>query len=139
MKLIPASRARWMILMDASWSGSPQAPNIMAPRQSGLTCMPVRPRLRYSMIRTYGALLLGASRLGHLAVHLGLRGVGHHLRRGPLPLGLHRAGDPLLLALHQRLEALLRDQGRVVLLARADVGVQHLGPVEELGVGGPGH
>ena len=46
MKLMPASSARWMTLMDVSWSGSPQAPNIMAPRQSGLTLIPVRPRLR---------------------------------------------------------------------------------------------
>src|SRR3954471_3697345 len=38
-----------MILMDSSWSGSPHPPNIIAPRQSGLTCIPVRPRLRYSM------------------------------------------------------------------------------------------
>src|SRR5918998_5016476 len=105
-----------MILMDMSWSGSPQAPNIMAPRQSGLTCIPVRPRLRYSMVRTY-AVLLGAARLGHLAVHLRLSGVRHHLRRGALHLRLHRAGDDLLLALHQRLEALLRDNRGVVLLA----------------------
>src|ERR1700759_3871464 len=53
MKLIPASSARWMILIDVSWSGSPHAPNIMEPRQSGLTCIPVRPRLRYSMPRRY--------------------------------------------------------------------------------------
>jgi hypothetical protein len=31
--------------------GLPQAPNIMAPRQSGLTLIPVRPRVRYSMGR----------------------------------------------------------------------------------------
>src|SRR4051794_30164996 len=127
-----------MILIDVSWSGSPHAPNIMAPRQSGLTCIPVRPRLRYSMVRTYARtvrgyarsgrppapgcdLLVGGPRLRHLAVHLGLRGVRHHLRRGALDLGLGRAGDHLLLALHQRLEALLRDHRGIVLLARADV------------------
>ena len=33
----------WMIRTDSSWSGLPQAPNIMAPRQSGLTLTPVRP------------------------------------------------------------------------------------------------
>ena len=46
MKLMPASSAGWMISMLRAWSGSPQAPNIMAPRQRGLTIMPVRPRLR---------------------------------------------------------------------------------------------
>jgi len=36
-KLMPASSARWMTAIDASWSGLPHAPNIIAPRQSGLT------------------------------------------------------------------------------------------------------
>src|ERR1700679_1852697 len=49
MKLIPASRARWTIAIDSSWSGLPKAPNIIAPRQSWLTEMPVRPSGRYSM------------------------------------------------------------------------------------------
>src|SRR5882757_1841295 len=49
MKLIPASSARWMTEMDVSWSRSPQAPNIIAPRHSGLTWMPVPPRPRYLM------------------------------------------------------------------------------------------
>src|SRR5690242_4247405 len=49
MKLIPASRARWMTWMPASWSGSPQAPNIIAPRQRGLTLTPVVPSSRSSM------------------------------------------------------------------------------------------
>src|ERR671919_3016837 len=49
MKLIPASRARWMMRTDSSWSRSPQAPNIIAPRQSGLTFAPVRPSVRCSM------------------------------------------------------------------------------------------
>src|SRR5919206_471761 len=35
--------------MESSWSSLPQAPNIMAPRQSGLTFTPVLPRVRYSM------------------------------------------------------------------------------------------
>ena len=39
-----------MIAIDSSWSGLPQAPNIIAPRQSGLTFMPVRPSVRYCMI-----------------------------------------------------------------------------------------
>src|SRR5664279_5998696 len=53
MKLIPASRARWMMRIDSPWSGLPHSPNIMAPRQSGLTLMPVRPRVRVSMERPY--------------------------------------------------------------------------------------
>ncbi len=48
-KLIPASSARCMIRIDSSWSVLPQAPNIIAPRQSGLTSTPVRPSRRYSI------------------------------------------------------------------------------------------
>src|SRR3954471_18650002 len=48
-KLMPASSARWMIRIESSWSVLPQAPNIMAPRHSGLTCTPVRPSERSSM------------------------------------------------------------------------------------------
>ena len=43
MKLMPASSAAWMIATESSWSGLPQPPNIIAPRQSGLTFTPVRP------------------------------------------------------------------------------------------------
>ena len=32
-----------MIRIDSSWSVLPQPPNIIAPRQSGLTFTPVRP------------------------------------------------------------------------------------------------
>src|SRR5271163_2967110 len=49
MKLMPASRARWMICTASSWSGLPTAPNIIAPRHSWLTETPVRPRGRQSM------------------------------------------------------------------------------------------
>ena len=38
-----------MIAIDLSWSVSPQAPNIMAPRHSGLTLTPVWPSARSSM------------------------------------------------------------------------------------------
>src|SRR5215208_6416725 len=51
-KLTPASSARWMMRIDSSWSLLPQSPNIMAPRQSGLTYMPVRPRVRCSIGQT---------------------------------------------------------------------------------------
>ena len=53
MKLIPASSARWMIRTESSWSGLPQLPNIIAPRHSGLTLTPVRPRVRSSIGETY--------------------------------------------------------------------------------------
>src|SRR2546423_13813855 len=43
---MPASSARWMILIESAWSVFPHAPNIIVPRQSGLTLTPVRPRLR---------------------------------------------------------------------------------------------
>src|SRR4051794_13007274 len=52
MKLIPPSRAAWMIRTESSWSVLPQAPNIIAPRHSGLTCMPVRPSGRCSIGRS---------------------------------------------------------------------------------------
>ena len=62
MKLIPASSAAWMIRIDSSWSGLPQAPNIIAPRQSGLTLTPVRPsgrfRRRLSRPRSASAISL---------------------------------------------------------------------------------
>jgi hypothetical protein len=54
MKVIPASRAAWMIRIESLWSGLPQAPNIIAPRHSLLTETPVRPRLRCSMVRPPG-------------------------------------------------------------------------------------
>src|SRR5215204_2961994 len=61
MKLTPASSARWMIAIDLSWSVSPQAPNIIAPRQSGLTLTPVWPNVRSSMAaETSGRLVLAA-------------------------------------------------------------------------------
>src|SRR5215213_2930524 len=46
---MPDSSARWMMRIDSSWSVSPQAPNIIAPRQSGLTFTPVWPNARGSM------------------------------------------------------------------------------------------
>jgi len=52
MKLIPASSARSMIRSDSPWSVLPQDPNIIAPRQSGLTLTPVVPRTRVSMDST---------------------------------------------------------------------------------------
>src|SRR5690242_405001 len=48
-KLMPASSAAWMMRMESSWSVLPKDPIIIAPRHRGLTLMPVRPRVRYSM------------------------------------------------------------------------------------------
>src|SRR5829696_5511380 len=57
----PPASARWMIAIDLSWSVSPQAPNIIAPRHSGLTFTPVRPSSRSSMAdETSGRLVLAA-------------------------------------------------------------------------------
>src|SRR5438067_9074097 len=49
MKLMPASSARWTMRIAASWSVSPQAPNIIAPRHSGLTWTPVPASVRCCM------------------------------------------------------------------------------------------
>jgi hypothetical protein len=55
IRLIPASRARWMIRIEASWSGLPIAPNIIAPSEMSLTETPVPPRVLRCM--SCGALL----------------------------------------------------------------------------------
>src|SRR5215213_7096660 len=74
---MPASSAAWMIRIDFSWSGSPHAPNIIAPRHSGLTLTPVLPRLRYSMAqRRYPLLVIEQCALAlHAAVLPGQRAV----------------------------------------------------------------
>src|SRR4051794_5268447 len=74
MKLTPASSAAWMMRIESSWSGLPQAPNIMAPRQSGLTRTPVLPRVRYSIPRPYPALVVE-----QLALHVQATGVAGEL------------------------------------------------------------
>src|SRR5437867_703717 len=47
MKLMPASSARWIMRIESCSSVGP--PNIIAPRQSGDTLIPARPKFRYSM------------------------------------------------------------------------------------------
>ena len=47
-------------------------------------------------------------------------------------------GDDALVAVHERLEAVAGDVGRVVFVASADPGVKHVGALEELGAVGPG-
>src|SRR5918996_4859209 len=49
MKLMPASRALWMIRSHSPTSVLPQSPNIIAPRQCVLTLTPVRPSVRNSI------------------------------------------------------------------------------------------
>src|SRR4051794_19756339 len=49
MKLIPASSAAWMMRTDSPWSVLPHSPNIIAPRQRGLTLTPVLPSSRSCM------------------------------------------------------------------------------------------
>lgn len=49
-KLTPASSASCTMRTHASWSGLPQAPNIIVPRHSLLTRMPVRPSAAYSTV-----------------------------------------------------------------------------------------
>src|SRR3954454_9836926 len=61
---MPASSAAWMMRIEVSWSRSPHAPNIIAPRHRGLTLTPVLPRLRYSMQRTYPLLVFEQGPLG---------------------------------------------------------------------------
>src|SRR3954470_12676016 len=71
---MPASSAAWMIRVDLSWSGSPHAPNIMAPRHSGLTWTPVLPRERYSIPGTYPAFVVEQP-----ALHIQAAGVAGEL------------------------------------------------------------
>src|SRR3954451_23516392 len=80
-KLMPASRARWMMRIESSWSVLPQAPNIIVPRQSFETDTPVRPSGRKSMVFLLGVvddlrIRLGAQRLGvRAAAHAGVQRV----------------------------------------------------------------
>ncbi len=48
-----------MIRTDSSWSGLPHSPNIIAPRQSGLTLTPVRPSVRILMSLAYSTEVPG--------------------------------------------------------------------------------
>ena len=64
MKLMPASSAVWTMAAHSSSSRLPQAPSTMVPRQKVLTCMPVRPRVRYSTVRVRRRLRRPAVRPG---------------------------------------------------------------------------
>src|SRR4051794_35875971 len=104
-KLAPASRARWMMRIESSWSGVPQAPNIMVPRHSFETSTPVRPSGRYSMLVPWSEVSsVGAGRAvllvgdvlapgdGAAGLVLLLHGdVGHEaVRGGAVPIVLAR-------------------------------------------------
>src|SRR5688572_11590930 len=92
MKLMPSSSALWMMRTQSSWSGLPMPPNIIAPRQSGLTLMPVAPRVRIfmrpclSQLKDQDALLV---------VRLGAAGQAQVLEVG-VGLGLGHRSPPLL-------------------------------------------
>src|SRR3954470_16558364 len=77
--------------------------------------------------------------LGHQSVCFRLRPVRHE----PAAVGHQpvrkRSGDDTLFALHQGIETLPRDLRRVVLVGRADSGVLHVRPLEELRLRGPRH
>src|SRR3954470_16119669 len=85
-----------------------------------------------------GALSARRPRLRLLAVHLGRPAGRDDVGDRRLELVLP-AGDDVALAVHHRLEAALRDVGRVVLLRGAELGVHHVGALEELGLGRPRH
>src|SRR3954468_8028125 len=99
MKLMPASRAAWMMRIDSSWSGSPQAPNIIAPRQSLLTETPVRPSGRCSMDAPWSGRRrhAGMVRSGTAGRSGAVLLVGHVLapahRAAGLVVALHREVD----------------------------------------------
>src|SRR5271154_4373518 len=87
MKLIPASRAACTMRTQSSWSGFPHAPNIIAPRHSGDTRMPVGPRVRRSIEvpsgrgrNEDGAAVVG--QLGHRLEHVAEGAVRGLLLRG---------------------------------------------------------
>src|SRR4051812_49725609 len=64
-----------MIRIESSWSVLPQAPNIIAPRHSGLTLTPVLPRLRYSIAqRRYPLLVIEQRALGLQAARVARQG-----------------------------------------------------------------
>src|SRR3954465_10080381 len=120
MKLMPPSRARWMIEMDSSWSRLPHAPNIIAPRQSGLTLTPVRPRVRIFMAPEPNVPPHEHDRRPDL----------DHRRRLPR----HRARRPVVVphaeevGRHPAARAARAVAGRGLLVHRRRAGVDRLGP-----------
>src|SRR5688500_18541069 len=62
MKLMPLSSAASIMRMHSSWSVLPHSPNIIAPRQYGVTWIPVRPIERYFMAGSLSRLELFGQR-----------------------------------------------------------------------------
>src|SRR3954469_18331935 len=85
MKLMPPSSAAWMMRTDSSWSVLPHSPNIIAPRQSGLTLTPVLPRLRSCM--TPDLVDRGEARLESVARGAGVHAPDSHALRADQPGG----------------------------------------------------
>src|SRR5579875_1992699 len=100
---MPASRPRWMMRMLSSWSGLPQAPNIIAPRQSFETETPVRPSMRCSMAAPVWVMGLAPARWPVARWSVG-----------------GRRGDAVLLVGH--VPAPGDDLARVILLLHGQVG-----------------
>src|SRR4051812_24587215 len=133
MKLMPPSRARWMIEIDSSWSRLPHAPNIIAPRQRGLTLTPVRPRVRIFMapepnVRCHGT--------GDEACAVDSRDDRRphpdHRRRLPR----HRAGRPVVVA-HAEEVGRHRPEGAARAVARRGLLVhRRRAGVDRVGAGG---
>ena len=75
---------------------------------------------------------------GHFAVLLGEHAGGRDVRDGALELVLP-AAHHVAIAAHHGVEASLCDVGGIVLLLRADFGVEHVGTLKEIGLGRARH
>ena len=74
-----------MMRIEASWSGFPHSPNIIAPRNRRLTFTPVRPRVRYSTPLTIDNV---ATRLRNQSRYTSAQATYRHLRsRRSCPAG----------------------------------------------------
>src|SRR6478672_12699434 len=75
---------------------------------------------------------------GHFTVLLGEYAGGRDVRDGALELVLP-AAHHVAIAAHHGVEASLCDVGGIVLLLRADFGVEHVGTLKEIGLGRARH
>src|SRR3954447_16460932 len=112
-----------MMRIESLWSVLPQAPNIIAPRQRGLTCTPVRPSARNSMTATLrgsmALLLLKLTLAPGLVAATTLAGRRWGPRVAGWLGGLPVVVAPILLALaleHGRAFATLAAEGALVSL-----------------------
>src|SRR5579875_1001577 len=130
MKLIPASSARWMIRTASSWSGLPQAPNIIAPRHSGLTRTPVRPSVRVFTPATLSVQQREAQRLlgrqVYLPALLAARAATAH--RGIVALEAGRDLDPVGAQADRAGQRCLHQHVRIVGAKAGCVGEDHSPP-----------